>query len=100
VGRVVIAVDVGVGLAVAVGVPDAVGVTVGFTVGVAVLVGVAVGEPVGVGVGLRVGVGVVVEGVEIVNDNEQLPGEEVLSALGRLLGTFGATGSCLSWKSL
>ena len=67
-------------------------------VAVAVPLGVGVGDPVGVAVGVAVGLP---EGVAVVatvtvataNDSWHLL---VSAAFGRLLGTFGATGCCLS----
>jgi len=59
--------------------------------------GVGVGDGVGDGDGDGVGVGLGVV-VDIVKEMEQLFEGDVVtsSALGRLLGTLGATGCCLS----
>lgn len=68
----------------------------GVDTGVGVPVGVGVGVPAGVDVGVAVGVGVETDKV---NEREQAGlGVGVFSAaLGKLDGTFGATGCCLSW---
>ena len=96
----VVATDVGVavaapGVGVACVVPTGVEVAVG--VACVVAVAVAVGVAVGVADVLAVAVGVGVTSLRIVNESEQLFVDEVTSsAFGKLSGTLGATGSCLS----
>lgn len=85
--------DVGVAVTrdVAVGVGVSCVVVVAVAVGVGVMVGADVPVPVGVGVVVVVGRS------EILKVSEQLLTGATLSAFGKLSGTLGATGSCLSW---